>query len=428
MFRVDCDGFVSSALIGSRSTNVLPSPSTDVDGHVAAVVAGDVAHDRQAETRAAGRPAARPVDAIEPLEDTVEVALRDADALVGDADLDPVVDTPGANLHRAARLAVLDGVLDQVADRRHELTPITDDDQRVRLANIRLHRRQRRDRDPVASGQFRDSIDAGPDHVGDSDRLVRALGSHLDAGQLHQIVDRAAGTIRLGEHARDHAGDRVEVGLVDQRLGKHRQRADRRLQLVRDVGDEIGARLLDPAPLRDVVHERHAVPVWQRPGGDDERHLRRTEQLDRAVRHRAGAPELEVMFDRLVDEQPGVRACQAARRLVAVLDAAVRIPDHDPCRMTLEHVAERDVTRQLVAGRRLDPVSLSRAADRPPGEERHSDRDDDQDRGHSAPVRDPLAMALRSREPGAASCSGSTPVAMNLMRWAMLTAWSPRRS
>ena len=56
-------------------------------GDVAAVVGGDVADDRQAEAGAAGVAAAGPVDAVEALEDAVEVAGRNADALVVHRDL-----------------------------------------------------------------------------------------------------------------------------------------------------------------------------------------------------------------------------------------------------------------------------------------------------------------------------------------------------
>ena len=57
---------------------------------LAAVVGGDVADDRQAETGAAGLAAAGPVDPVEALEDALEVALGDADAVVGHGDLDPL--------------------------------------------------------------------------------------------------------------------------------------------------------------------------------------------------------------------------------------------------------------------------------------------------------------------------------------------------
>ena len=73
---------------GSTRVNVEPSPSWDSTGDVAVVVAGDVADDGQAETGAAGLPAAGPVDPVEALEDPLEVAGRDADALVAHRDLD----------------------------------------------------------------------------------------------------------------------------------------------------------------------------------------------------------------------------------------------------------------------------------------------------------------------------------------------------
>ena len=67
---------------GRRSVNVEPSPSLRLDRHLAAVVAGDVADDGQAEAGAAGVPAAGPVDPVEALEDPLEVAGGDADAVV----------------------------------------------------------------------------------------------------------------------------------------------------------------------------------------------------------------------------------------------------------------------------------------------------------------------------------------------------------
>ena len=51
-------------------------------------------------------------------------------------------------------------------------------------------------------------------------------------------------------------GLRVVGGVLD-RLGEQRERADRRLQLVPDVGDEVAADRLDPAGLGDVLqHQR----------------------------------------------------------------------------------------------------------------------------------------------------------------------------
>ena len=133
--------FVGSTLRGRRTTGRMLAGGGGRDAQheraaltfarrhldVAAVVGRDVAHDRQAEARPTGVAAARLVDAVEALEDPVEVAARDARALVGDHELDPRPDDTGPDLDEAADLAVLDGVLDQVADGGDELTLVTGD-------------------------------------------------------------------------------------------------------------------------------------------------------------------------------------------------------------------------------------------------------------------------------------------------------------
>src|SRR6187401_386656 len=85
------------------------------------MVGGDVAHDRQPEPGAARVTAPGLVDAVEPLEDPVDVAGGDADALVGDHDLDPTLGDARAHLDHTTVLAVLHRILHEVADRRHEL-------------------------------------------------------------------------------------------------------------------------------------------------------------------------------------------------------------------------------------------------------------------------------------------------------------------
>src|SRR5207247_7794422 len=55
-------------------------------GDSALMVVGDMAHDGQAETRAARLAAARAVDTVEALEDPLEVARRYADAVVAHVD------------------------------------------------------------------------------------------------------------------------------------------------------------------------------------------------------------------------------------------------------------------------------------------------------------------------------------------------------
>ena len=71
----------------------------------------------------------------------------------------------------------------------------------------------------------------------------------------------------------------------EHRLGEQRERADRGLELVADVGDEVAADRLDPAGLGEVLDEQqHQVGAERRhPGGDE-----------RSRRGRAGRGQLQL--------------------------------------------------------------------------------------------------------------------------------------
>ena len=92
--------------------NVEPSPSLDPTAHLAFVVAGDVAHDRQTESGSTGFAAARPIDPVEPFEDPLEVAAGDADAVIVDLELD----NRRSVRARTSTVAVLVGVLHRVVE------------------------------------------------------------------------------------------------------------------------------------------------------------------------------------------------------------------------------------------------------------------------------------------------------------------------
>src|SRR4051812_33589338 len=62
------------------------------DAYVATVGGRDVLDDREPETRSTRGTVPGRVDAVEPLEDPVQLVMGDADALVDDRDLDHVVD------------------------------------------------------------------------------------------------------------------------------------------------------------------------------------------------------------------------------------------------------------------------------------------------------------------------------------------------
>src|SRR5258706_13645742 len=81
--------------------------------NAALVVHGHVAHDRQTETGAAGVATARPVDAVEPLKNAIEVSPGDAYALITDLHLDPVIRNLAPDLQPPAEVGVLDSVVDE---------------------------------------------------------------------------------------------------------------------------------------------------------------------------------------------------------------------------------------------------------------------------------------------------------------------------
>ena len=87
--------------------------------------------DREAEAGAAGGAVPGGVDAVEPLEDPVDLAGRDADALVGDGDVDGEVVAGGADHDRGALGGVGDGVGHQVADRDGDLLAVAEEHQAV---------------------------------------------------------------------------------------------------------------------------------------------------------------------------------------------------------------------------------------------------------------------------------------------------------
>ncbi len=95
----------------------------------------------------------------------------------------------------------------------------------------------------------------------------------LQPGQVDDLLDERGQPDRLALHPLGEVPDGVRVvGRVVHGLGEQVERADRRLQLVAHVGDEVAADLLDPAGLGAVVDEdEHVLGAERRdPGVDDE--------------------------------------------------------------------------------------------------------------------------------------------------------------
>ena len=173
--------------------------------------------------------------------------------VVGDHQLDPRPLDADAHLHDGARLAVLDGVLDEVAERRHELAAVAEHARRPSgtSSTVDVDRAA-----PRRAGAARSTAPSTTSATSTTSRTGSSPSSMRDSSSRSSIVRGDA--VRLVDHPLGDAVDDVEVVLVGERLGEHGERADRRLQLVADVGDEVGAHGVDAAPLADVLDRRHA--------------------------------------------------------------------------------------------------------------------------------------------------------------------------
>ena len=88
-----------------------------LNGHDTAVIAGNVANNCQTQTGSTGFSGSGLVNAVEALEHSVEVGSGDPDAVIVNRHFDPPLVPTNTNLDQPAVVAVLDTVLDQVADR-----------------------------------------------------------------------------------------------------------------------------------------------------------------------------------------------------------------------------------------------------------------------------------------------------------------------
>ena len=109
-------------------------------------------------------------------------------------------------------------------------------------------------------------VDGVAQHLVDVDHLrigQRIVG--LQPGQLDDLADEIGQPRRLDTHPAGELAHRVGVvGRVLNRLGQQRDRPDRGLELVADVGDEVTPGLLDPPRRRLVVGQNEDQVVVQR--------------------------------------------------------------------------------------------------------------------------------------------------------------------
>lgn len=223
-----------------------------------AVRGGHVLDDREPQTRAAGGTGAGEVHAVEALEDALLVLVGDADALIGHGDLDVVSagcgHPAGGYAHSGTGGRVVDGVLDKVAQGGGQLTPVPPD---VQVGG--------------AAGGHGDLLGAGlvPTAVdGLGDQFVHADGFGvlegvvvLDPGEVDQLLHQVGEPRGLDLHTAGEALHRLRVvGRVHDGLGEEGESADRRLQLMAHVRDEVASYRFDAAGLGEVLDQQEHQP------------------------------------------------------------------------------------------------------------------------------------------------------------------------
>ena len=127
----------------------------------------------------------------------------------------------------------------------------------------------------------------------------------LDEAEVEQVVDDAGEPFRLPHDALgQRAGDR-RVVFGGEGLRQHLERADRRLELVAHVGDEVAPHALDAVHFRHVDHERgNAQPVVVRAD-------RNRRQMDHRARR---AEDLQLALAALAGERTRHQRVERARR------------------------------------------------------------------------------------------------------------------
>ena len=217
------------------------------DGSVTAVGARDVLDQREADPRAADRRQPDRAAAVEPLEDPVVLLGVDARAPVAHAEHDALAGAADVERDPLAAGGVLDRVVDQVQDGEGERAGVEPQHRQVGLD--RGLERHVGARDPARRQLDRAVDDLAEVGVGE---LVDAHAA-LDLGEVEHVVDQAGEPHAL---APDDLG--VLVGLLGalgaalgEHLAEHRDDRERRLELVRHVGDELALELVEPALAAD---------------------------------------------------------------------------------------------------------------------------------------------------------------------------------
>ncbi len=175
-------------------------------------------------------------------------------------------------------------------------------------------------------------------------RRLRAPAAGLDAGKVQEVVHQLLHAPRVGQHGREELRAQLRrrvAGLQGLRVAA--DDGQRRLQLVRDVGDEVPPHRLQALEVGDVVEHEDGAALVQRVPGEQDRpvpdlrvHAGAHASRERAVHHLARGARAEQLPDgrrRLLRAD----AQQRARRRVHGRDRAARVTGHDP----LDHRADQ---------------------------------------------------------------------------------------
>jgi hypothetical protein len=297
------------------------------------------------------------------------------------------------------------GVLDEVADRGHELgLAAADGEAAVTAAH---------DLDPAHRGGGTGAVHRLGDHlVHLHEVLLRQRLGPLQPGQVDELLHEPGQPPRLVLQPTREAPDRRGVlAGVEHRLGEQRHRPHRRLQLVAHVRDEVAAHRVHPAGLRDVLDEqRHVVAAAIDGGHPDSHRLRQADQpgvlrLDLDLLRLAGAAHVVHQPAQLGHEQPlATHDAEVDRRPVGQDDPVVAVHHGDGRGQRVDHLSTgRGARSGLVqhprrGGRRAAQRQGQQGADDQAQEEPDQHPGD----GHTANCR-------RRRSPCARACGGVHP-------------------
>src|SRR6266487_3197804 len=228
-----------------------------VDGNRSVMKLDDPLGEIEAESMPAARADLLAAGAIVFLEHPLAVLRRDADALVADADLHLVL----GQLFRiqnypAAGTAVLDRVVQQVVDGDAEQVLVQPRRTQVRRdLQLDLHLPRPRALAHAVHDLLQQVLNLHP-------LALDGQGAGFQLGNVKEIIDQVSRPLDLAVYGvhRFHAVLIGELAVTEKQLAEGRDGGERRLELVRNLGDELGARLPGEMLFADVAErDQHAI-------------------------------------------------------------------------------------------------------------------------------------------------------------------------